>query len=66
LEFLVVVDGIVFEGTGSSKKLAKNAAAYEAMKANFSSHVPAVIPPPSTAATKAPEESVEFGDYISR
>ena len=64
MEFLVAVNGSVYEGTGTTKNLAKHAAAYEALKVHFIS--PDVISLSSTGVSKSPEKTTEFGDYVSR
>ena len=57
------MDGRTFQGVGASKKLARNAAALEALKIKFDSAVQDVVVP--VRAIENPTEHL-FADFIAK
>lgn len=61
--FSVVINGRIFQGTGSSKKLAKHDAAQLALKQVFNYEAPLL---PCHGEAKQESSPDDFGDYVSR
>ena len=61
----VVIGDQSYEGTGSSKKQAKNEAAQAALQKAFGLERTNPPKPPSAATSEKPTET-EFGDFIAR